>query len=108
MRALPIIVTDANLAQAAKEIGIDETTLRRWRRDPVFHAELERLASELAETTKQELRSVILHGLKVIDELMENNNPMIRLRAANYAISMGIRTLDLATVLKMETGETTS
>ena len=108
MRALPIIIAAPNLTQAAEQAGINESTLRRWRRNPLFQEEMERLAAELAETTREELRSVILHGFKVVDELMENPDPMIRLRAASYAISMGIRTMDLAEVLKMEKDGQTS
>ena len=102
MRTLPIIVTATNLTQAAQEAGISEATLRRWRREPQFRAELDRLASELAETTAQELKSTILHGFQVINELMEDSDPMVRLRAARVAITLGGRTIELDKLLKTE------
>ena len=95
-------MTAANLTQAAQEAGISEATLRRWRRNPQFQAELERLSSELAETTTQELRSTIVHGFKVINEPMEDSDPMVRLRAARVAITLGGRTIELDKLLKTE------
>ena len=41
--ALPILAAAPNLTQAAKDAGISEATLRRWRRDEHFRTEMDRL-----------------------------------------------------------------
>ena len=91
MLALPIMAAVPNLTQAAKAAGISESTLRRWRRDEHFRAELDRLTAEIAETTRQGLKDVTLQGFRVINELMEDSDPMVRLQAAQAAVLLGIR-----------------
>ena len=103
--ALPIIAAAPNLTQAAKEAGISEATLRRWRREEGFRAELDRLTAEIADTTRQELKSITLHGFRVIRELMQDPDPEVRLRAARAAIIVGIRVIDLEKFLKQGTTE---
>ena len=91
MLALPIIAAAPNLTEAAKDAGISEKTLRRWRQDEHFRAELDRLTAEIAETTRQGLRDIMLQGLSVVTDLMEDSDPAVRLRAARAAITMGMR-----------------
>jgi len=103
MLTLPIIAAAPNLTQAAKEAGISEATLRRWRRDEHFRAELDRLTAEIADTTRQGLKDLTLQGFRVIRELMQDPDPEVRLRAARAAIIVGIRVVDLEKFLKQET-----
>ncbi|MYC36033.1 MAG: hypothetical protein F4X66_03860 [Chloroflexi bacterium] len=105
MLALPIIAAAPNLTQAAKDAGISEATLRRWRREEGFRAELDRLTAEIADTTRQELKSITLQGFRVIRELMQDPDPDVRLRAARAAIIVGIRVIDLEKFLKQGTTE---
>ena len=91
MLALPIIAASPNLTQGARDAGISGSTLRRWRRDEHFRAELDRLTAEIAETTRQGLKDITLQGFSVIKELMEDSDPMVRLRAARAAVILGIQ-----------------
>ena len=91
MLALPILAAAPNLTQAAKEAGISEATLRRWRRDEHFRAEMDRLTHEIAETTRQGLNDLMHHSFRVIRELMEDPDPVVRFRAARAAIVFGIQ-----------------
>ena len=52
---------------------------------------MNRLTHEIAETTREELKDLIQHGIKVINELMEDPDPMVRFRAARAAIVYGIQ-----------------
>lgn len=91
MLALPIIAAAPNLTQAAKDAGISDATLRRWRWEPHFRAEMDRLTHEVAETTREGLKELVLHGIKVIRDLMEDPDPTVRFRAARAAIVFGIQ-----------------
>ena len=92
--ALPILAASPNMQQAARDAGIGQSTLYRWLRDENFCQELKRLTVEVAELTRSELRGLTLRSLKVLADLMENPDPMVRLRAARTIASMGIRITD--------------
>ena len=83
--ALPTLAAP-NLTEGAKEAGISDATLYRWRQDEHFRAEMDRLTHEIAETTRQGLNDLVTQGIKVIRELMEDLDPTVRFRAARAAI----------------------
>ena len=89
--ALPILAAAPNLTEGAKEAGISEATLRRWRQDEHFRTEMDRLTHEIAETTRQGLKDLVTQGFRVIRELMEDPDPTVRFRAARAAIVYGIQ-----------------
>lgn len=89
--ALPILATTPSRSQAARDAGISESTLYRWLQDEDFRDELRRLTAEAAERTRQELEDLTLQSVKVLRELMEDPDPMVRLRAARAVAAMGLR-----------------
>ena len=89
--ALPILATTPSRSQAARETGISESTLYRWLQDENFRDELGRLTAEAAERTRQELEDLTLQSVRVLRELMEDSDPMVRLRAARAVAAMGLR-----------------
>ena len=96
--ALPILVAAPNMTQAAHDAGISESTLYRWLQDENFRAELRRLTVEAAERTRQQLQSLTLRSLKVLTDLMEDADPIVRLRAARTVAAMGIRTIGVGSL----------
>ena len=92
--ALPIIAAAPNMTQAAREAGISESTLHRWRRDEHFLDELNRQSAEIAGHTRHEIKNLITRSLQVLAELMEDPDPIVRLRAARAIASMGLRVAD--------------
>ena len=89
--ALPILATAPNLTQGARAAGISESTFYRWRQDEHFRNELQRLAAENADITRQELETLTRQGSQVLSDLMQDPDPMVRLRAARAVALMGIR-----------------
>ena len=87
---LPILATTPSRAQAARESGISESTLYRWLQDENFRDELRRLTAEAAERTRQELEDLTLQSVRILRELMEDSDPMVRLRAARAVAAMGL------------------
>ena len=55
--ALPIIALAPSIAQAARDSGIAESTLRCWLQDPGFREELTKLRQESAELARQEFQA---------------------------------------------------
>ena len=101
--AMPILAAAPNRSQAAREAGISERTLRRWLQDEPFQTELDRLTSEIAETIRQELKALTLHSFRVMNELLEHPDPMVRLRTARTIAFIGLRVIDLETLPKEAT-----
>ncbi len=100
--ALPILAAAPNLTQGAKDACIGEATLRRWRRDKHFRAEMDRLTNEIAETTKQAMKDIVQKGFRTVGELMEDPDPMVRFRAAQAAIIYGIQVCNAEELRKKE------
>ena len=89
--ALPVIAAAPSVAQAARDSGVGESTLRRWLDAPAFLEDLLRYRQETAGLARQELQALMLRSVSVIASAMEDPNPSIRLRAARYALSFGFK-----------------
>ena len=89
MLALPILAAAPNMTQAAREAGISESTLYRWRQNEHFRNELQRLTAETADLTRQEMESLTRQSSQVLSDLMQDPDPMVRLRAARAVAVMG-------------------
>ena len=98
--ALPILAATPTMTQAAREAGISESTLRRWRRDEHFRNELQRLTAETADLTRQELETLSRQSAQVLSDLMQDPDPMVRLRAACAVAVMGAQVFDAHTRLQ--------
>ena len=71
--------------------GFNERTLRRWLDDDDFRAELTRLREESAGLARCELQGLMLRGVSVLSEAMDDPDKALRLRAARYALSFAVR-----------------
>ncbi len=98
--ALPYLVSYESLSEAARLANVGRTTLYRWMHDDSFREELERRRQEAAELADTEIKGLRLKALIVLAESMEDPNPVVRLRAAQAAYSLGIKSGDLADVRK--------
>ena len=93
--ALPLVALSPSISQAARSSGVGETTLRRWLDDPAFHSEVVHLRQESADLARQELQGLMLRGVSVISDAMDDPNPAIRLRAARYALSFAVKASEM-------------
>ena len=89
--ALPVIAASPSLSQATRSAGIDENTLRRWLREPVFADRLAAFRQQSAVIAREELNALARRGMAVFAEAMSDPNPAIRLRAARYALSYTVQ-----------------
>ena len=93
--ALPAIAAAPTLARAARDAGIDETTLRRWLREPLFIDRLTDFRQQAAVIAREELNALARRGMAVFDEAMSDPDPAIRVRAARYALSYTVQFAEL-------------
>ena len=88
--ALPVIAAAPTIAQAARDCRLSESTLRRWLRDPAFAEELDLLRQEYAHQVSQQCLGLILRGMNVLAEAMDDPDRNLRLRATRYAMSFSV------------------
>ena len=89
--ALPTIAAAPSIAQAARDSGIGESTIRRWLEDEDFRYELTRVRQEQADFANTEIQGLLTECVKVFSEAMKDPSMAIRLRAARYAYGFGNR-----------------
>ena len=89
---LPVLALSPSVAQAARQSGVSERTLRRWLDEPAFREQLSRLHQESYELARTQLQALVPHFLSVLAaEAIENPDPAVRIRAARYAMSYAVR-----------------
>ncbi len=93
--ALPVIAFSPSIAQAARDSGIGESTLRRWLADPAFSQHLDRMRLDTAQLARQEILGLMPLCASVFADAMRSPDPSLRLRAARYALSFIIRVSEL-------------
>ena len=88
--ALPVIAAAPTIAQAARDCRVSESTLRRWLRDPAFAEELDLLRQEYTSEVSQQCLGLVLRGMNVLAEAMDDPDRALRLRATRYAMSFAV------------------
>ena len=89
---LPVLALSPSVAQAARQSGVSERTLRRWLDEPAFREQLSRIHQESYELARKQLQALVPHLISVLAaEAIENPDPAVRIRAARYAMSYAVR-----------------
>ena len=70
-------------------------TLYRWLRDDQFRQALDRLQSEASDFAKSELQALMLKGILVLSDTMEDASSDIRLRAARATLYLALKVKDM-------------
>ncbi len=92
---LPILAVTHTLAQAARDSGVSEKTLRRWMDDPTFRTELDHLREESYDIARQQFQIAVPLFISVLtNEALENPDPSIRIRAARYGLNYAVKFRD--------------
>jgi hypothetical protein len=95
LAALPYLLAAPSVAEGARLADVGRTTLWRWMEDDDFRTHLERLRSEAADLAHTELQGLMLKGIMVLAEALEDASPNIKLRAAQATLAIGLRAIDL-------------
>lgn len=67
----------------AKQVGVYRSTIWRWLRTPRFAEALAALQEDLTSESRGRVRSLSLDAVEVLAELLDCEDPRIRLAAAN-------------------------
>ena len=90
--ALPTVAVSRTLAQAARDSGVAERTLRRWLQDPSFRDQLDRLRAEAYDLARSQLQAAVPQLISIVAEIaVEAEDPAVRLRAARYLVTHGAK-----------------
>ena len=90
--ALPIVAVSPSIAQAARQSGVSERTLRRWLDDPAFRQQLSQLHQEAYDLARRQLQALVPHCISIMAaEAVENPDPALRIRAARYLMSYAVK-----------------
>ena len=88
--ALPYVASEPTLAEAARAAQITRRTLTRWMRDPAFRAEVERVRQNVADFAYSEIEGATLKGVFRIVQLLDHDDPNMRLRAGKAILLTAI------------------
>ena len=89
---LPVLALSPSIAQAARQSGVSERTLRRWLDDPAFREQLSQVHRESYELARKQLQALVPHFISVLAaEAIENPDPGVRIRASRYALSYAVK-----------------
>ena len=92
---LPIMAAVPTVAKAARISGVTERTLYRWMQDEAFREELARLRQEFAGLARQALQGMMLQGLSVLADSMDDSDKALRFRAARSALSFALQSAEI-------------
>ena len=98
IQVLPYLVVGHNRSEAAKLAHVGRTTLHNWMSDPRFRKEFERFRNEALDLAYTELKGLALKAAQVVGDAMEDSSPNVRLRAAQIALSIGLKVNELREV----------
>jgi len=91
-RAIQLLLAESTVSAAARQLGIDRTTIYAWRKsDPAFTTHLDQARSIQAQITADSLQDLASTAIETIREILlsQSTPPAIRLRAAQAVLKMG-------------------
>lgn len=77
-RAIQLLLAGTSVTQTAKDVGVDDRTLRRWRVNPHFQAEFNRQHVQMYESAQLRLQGMTHKAIDVMAKALNDGN----LRAA--------------------------
>lgn len=81
--ALPLIIAGKSDQEVADEVGVSRQTVHNWRnKDILFQGELEEAKESLRQAQLATISKIADKAFKTVDELLDNPDPKIRLKAA--------------------------
>ena len=93
---LPIVALSPSIAQAARDTGVSERTLRRWLDDSAFREHLSQLHQASYDLARKQLQALMPHFISVLaQEAIENPDPAVLIRAARCAMNYAVKFCDV-------------
>ena len=81
-QALSLLAAGSPLEKVAHSIGVHRATLSRWKKDPKFVAEWNKMLAEMKERQTLALVKLQEEALNALYSCLNSKNDVVRLRAA--------------------------
>lgn len=91
LQALPYLAASGSMTDAATALDVSRRTLYRWMEDTKFKAEYDKLREQPGAVARAELRGLMLKAAATFADGMDDENPWVRLRAAQATINAGMK-----------------
>ena len=81
-KALALLATGQSVEEISNLLGIHRSTLWRWRQDPQFIAEWNKLIYETKEVQERALLEMQAKAIGALGDCLNSRNEMVKLRAS--------------------------
>ena len=81
-KALALLATGQSVEEISNLLGIHRSTLWRWRQDPQFIAEWNKLVYETKEAQERALLEMQAKAIGALGDCLNSRNEMVKLRAS--------------------------
>jgi len=81
-KALALLATGQSVEEISNFLGIHRSTLWRWRQDPQFIAEWNKLIYETKEVQERALLEMQAKAIRALGDCLNSKNEMVKLRAS--------------------------
>lgn len=80
--AIELVLRGMSDVEVGAQLGIDRTTVYRWRMSPLFRRELDRQRKMLFEHSAARLSAMVQPALEILNRQLTGDDPRTALRAA--------------------------
>ena len=82
-KAVAALLSGTTFTEAAKQVGVDRSTIHRWKKDPNFAAHYNRERVDYLSAYQEKLRSLVPEAIDVLHKFLKDEDlpPSTRLRA---------------------------
>ena len=90
-KALALLATGQSVEEISNSLGIHRSTLWRWRQEPQFIAEWNKLVYETKAVQERALLEMQAKAIRALEDCLNSRNEMVKLRASFNHLGKGAR-----------------
>lgn len=85
--AARLLASGTTREQTAKHVGVDPTTISKWRKNPAFEVHINTLLTQHEQEATQTMQALKLKAVERLAELVQAKSPAIALRAVETILN---------------------